>query len=568
MNRRHMMSSLSGLAALAAVQASAVTSSTASHGSTVGIGSLLSVFNPRHYGAVGDGRTLDTNAVNAAINACTQAGGGMVYLSPGDYLCGAIVLRSNVTLYIEAGATLLGSTNVNDFATKQLIASADSERKISAHLISAIGVDHIGICGPGRIDGQGQSYLFPKKYDPIPDDKMWRNQLQWSWDYHERPSPMVALVNCSNIRIEGVRIQNSPAWAVMLYNCNKVVIHGIAIKNPRYGPNSDGIDIVGSQDVMVSDCCIDVGDDAICLKSEDHEGVPCKLSRNICVANCILTGVGNGFKIGTGTQGGFENITFSNSVIYNEDVDLNARIISGIALEVVDGGWIDGVVISGIQMRRVRSPLFIRRGNRSRKQPHQESGLRGVLIQDIHATDAIMTSLIAGIPGMPLEDISLANIHIDTVYPGKKEWVKNPLPEAENAYPEYWISGWLPASGLYCRHINDLHLQDIHFRATANEWRSTVICDDVTRLSLKGLSTSTIEGGVPAVGIIGVKNAWVSGVVAPLGARALLSIQGAQTSDILVTGCDARQATHLAEIDHSVQPNVLRSEFNISNSTT
>ncbi|MDR3734181.1 MAG: glycoside hydrolase family 28 protein [Acidobacteriaceae bacterium] len=568
MNRRNMMASLSGLAALAAVNASAAPRAE-SLSSAAGPGSSLSVFNPRQFGAVGDGKTLDTAAINAAIDACTHAGGGTVYLPPGTYLCGSVVLKSHVTLYLEAGATVLGSANVADFATRLDDASAMTEKKLPRHLIYAKGADHIGICGPGRIDGQGQSYWSLKNQPPVVNNEnRWRNAVQWLWDARDRPSPMVVLVGCTNVRLEDVRVENAPAWTIMFNNCAKVVVHSIAIKNPVYGPNCDGIDIVSSQDVMISDCIIDTGDDAICLKSGSDwlpGGLP-SLTKNIVVTNCIISGCCNGFKIGTGSFGGFENITFSNSVIYNDEVDLPSRIISGIALEIVDGGWIDGVVISGIQMRRVRAPIFIRRGNRSSKEDHAQRRLRGVLIQGIHATDSIMTSAIIGIPSMPIEDVSLSGIHIDTIFPGHKDWVNNPIPESEKLYPEVWMSGWLPASGLYCRHVKGLQLKDLHFRAPANEWRSTVICDSVSQLTLTGLTTTAVVGGIPPLGLNSVSSAWISAVAAPAGSQALLSVQGAQSADILVSGCDARHATTLAQIDHDVQPAVLHAEFNITSS--
>jgi len=167
---------------------------------------------------------------------------------------------------------------------------------------------------------------------------------------------------------------------------------------------------------------------------------------------------------------------------------------------------------------------------------------------------------------MPIEDVSLSNIHIDTIYPGQKDWVQTPVPEAEKQYPEVWMSGWLPASGLYCRHVKGLQLKDLHFRAAAGEWRSTVLCDDVTHLTLSGLTTTPVAGGVPPLGLNGVHHAWVSAVAAPTGAQALLALQGSQSADILVSGCDARQAATLAQVDHDVPPSALRTEFNIINS--
>jgi len=547
MNRRQIVTSLSGLAALAATNASAAGFSAPDKAP------LLPIFNPRQYGATGDGKTLDSNAINAAITACTQAGGGVVYVNPGTYLCGTVILKSNVTLYLEAGATILGSTNIKDYAPK--------------HLIFALNAENVTLAGPGRINGQGPTYWKKIDKPPITDDKRWTAAIHDVWGYNDRPSPMIEIAGVTNLRIEGIRIEDAPGWTMRPYNCTRVVIHGIAIKNPVWGPNTDGIDLTGCQDVMISDCIIDTGDDAICPKSEDaegHEGQGCRTAKNITVTNCILSGCCNGFKIGTKTEGGFENITFSNSVLYNDDVDFPSRLNCGISIEMVDGGYIDGLTISNIQMRRARAPLHIRLGNRSpRKHDLPQKGIRGVMIDNIHASDAIITSSFTGIPGMELEDIRISNVHIDTVYPGKKEWVKKPVPEVENAYPQSRMFGWLPASGLYCRHIKGLSLSNISFTAPKEEWRPTVICDDVSNLTFKGFATTPIVDGLPPITLTDIDHAWLTGAAAPFGSKALLTVTGAKSTDILVSSNDAREAAKLAEVGDGATANAVQAEFNI-----
>jgi hypothetical protein len=221
------------------------------------------------------------------------------------------------------------------------------------------------------------------------------------------------------------------------------------------------------------------------------------------------------------------------------------------------------VVISNIQMRRARSPINIRRGNREQKKVYPQAALRGVLIEGVHATDAILTSSITGIASMQLEDISLSDIHIDTAYPGKPEWIKGPVPEVENAYPQSRMFGWLPSSGLYCRHIRGLKLKDVHFRAPANEWRPTIICDDVAGLELKDFSTAPVSTGVAPIGLYDVNKAWVSGVAAPTGSKSLLEVRGAKTNDIMVSGCDLRKAAKFAEADKDVPAGSVVGQVNI-----
>jgi polygalacturonase len=321
-----------------------------------------------------------------------------------------------------------------------------------------------------------------------------------------RPSPMLEFVNCRRLKLNGVRIQNAPGWTLRAVNCDHVDIHSVTIKNPTNGPNTDGIDLNGCQNVLISNCSVDTGDDAICIKSENAYGSEPRLNKNIVVTNCTLTTCCNGFKLGTGSEGGFENITFSNSTVRNDAVSFRERVISGIALEVVDGGWIDGVVVSGIQMERARTPIFVRLGNRKRTRDYQQHGIRNVNIQNVQATEALLASSITGLPDMEVREVTLSHIRVDNVLPSRPEWVGRAVPEKETAYPEARMFGMLPASGLYVRHVRDLRLNDLVFSATAHESRPTVIFDDVIGADVTGLKSTPVRGGMPLVQQIGSHN--------------------------------------------------------------
>ena len=389
MDRREMLSAIAGFAASTV---GAATGALPRSDST-----RPAIFDPRSFGAVGDGHAKDSPSVQRAIDACTAAGGGIVYLGPGTYLCGTVVLKSNVTLYLEAGAVLLGSGDIEDYQPR--------------HLIYASGAQNVGLAGPGKIDGRGSEFWVHVPRPPTPEDKLWSDAIHLDWTRKKCPSPMVEFEDCTDVRITDVFLCNSPGWTLRPFNCDRVQIRGIVINNPVYSPNSDGIDPTGCQDLVISDCIIETGDDAICLKSESLNGAPVRVSKNIVVTNCILTGCCNGFKFGTPTFGGFENITFSNSVIYNDDVPLPSRVIAGIQLSVVDGGWVDGVVISGIQMRRVRAPICIRRGTRHTDNVTPQNGLRGIVIDGLRGTDAILTSSVTGLPGLQVERTSVFQIY-------------------------------------------------------------------------------------------------------------------------------------------------------------
>ncbi len=320
------------------------------------------LFDVREYGARGDGKTKDTASLQKAVEACAHAGGGTVYLSPGTYLSGTVVLKDNVTFHLEAGATLLGSTDLADYTLQPgPPAKGDANGK---HLLFARDAENVTLSGSGRIDGQGHAFWVPANRVPPKPDDLWRDVATYDWKPTDRPSPMVEFFNCRNLRIEDVTLANSSGWTLRPIECDTVLIRGLKIRNPVIGPNTDGIDPTCCRNVFISDCDIATGDDCICLKSESPYG-RLGLSKNITITNCVLTCCCNGLKFGTATRGGFENVTFSNSVIYNDDVPLNARVISGIALEMVDGGWLDGVVISNIRMQRVRTPIFLRLGARN-----------------------------------------------------------------------------------------------------------------------------------------------------------------------------------------------------------
>jgi len=527
----------------------------------------LPLFDPMQFGAKGDGKALDSPAINAAIDTCNRAGGGLVYLRPGVYRSGTVILKSNVTLYVEAGATILGSLDLNDYtAMPGPPVNGDANQK---HLIFAKGAENVTLAGPGRIDGQGQNFWEPSGRPPLPPEDQWADVVAHEMKKKPtgRPSPMLEFVECRWLRIEDLRIENSPGWTMRPYNCDNVIISGIAVKNPIFGSNTDGMDITGCQNVFVSNCSIDTGDDAICIKSEAPYGGEPRVGKNIVVTNCVLTTCCNGFKLGTATEGGFENITFSNSVIYNNDVPFKNRVISGVALEVVDGGWIDGVVVTGIQMQRTRTPIFIRFGDRKRPFHFPQQGIRGVSIENIHSSDALLASSITGLPGMEVRDVTLSNIRVDNVLPCLPQWVGVSVPEVPKKYPEARMFGMLPASGLYVRHVRGLRLDDLVFSATESEARPTVIFDDVIGARITGLAATRVAGAMPIMQMVQSSDVWISGSSAPAGTAAFAGIQGSSSANILLSGNDLRNAQKPVEFANSASPKAVTLTGNIEHVT-
>jgi polygalacturonase len=493
------------------------------------------VFNVRDYGAAGDGKGKDTEAIGRAVDDCAKAGGGTVYLPPGTYLSGTVVLKENVTFELEGGATLLGSTNLADYPPQSgppLLGDANAK-----HLLFARDAANVTVCGSGKIDGQGRAFWAPaNRVQPKPEDA-WRDVATYDWKPLDRPSPMVEFYNCRNLRIENVTLANSSGWTLRPVECDTVFITGLKIRNPTIGPNTDGIDPTCCRNVFISDCDIATGDDAICLKSEPVYG-KMGLTKNVTITNCTLTCCCNGLKFGTATRGGFENVTFSNSVIYNEDVALNARVISGIAIEMVDGGWVDGVVASNIRMQRVRTPIFIRLGNRGGGQATPTAGrLRGVSISNVHATGAILTSSITGLPGHDVEDVALTDIRIETEEGGKAAWMGD-VPEVAAGYPEARMFGRLPAWGLYCRHVRGLQLDNLRLAAAAPDERPAIHCEDAKEFRMDRIDATAPSSSQPWIRLVNAQGAVLTGCAAPGGAAVAVEISGAASAGIRAVGND------------------------------
>lgn len=543
--------------------------------SAAGIGSaaqLPAAKSILDYGAVPDGKTLNTRAIQRAIDEVARAGGGLVYAPPGTFLTGGIELKSNVTLYVEAGCVLLGSTSFDDYdfhGGPPVKGDANGH-----HLIFARKAENVTLCGPGTIDGQGESYWENIHRAPMPAEDAWRDVSAWDYrprDDNRRPSPMVEFAECRNVRIAGLTLHNSAGWTLRPVACETVVIDGIRVRNPNYGSNTDGMDITASSNVFVSNCDIDTGDDAICIKSENPYG-PTLPTRNITITNCTLTTSCNGLKLGTASRGAFENIVFSNSVIYaGNGSPFNTRVIGGINVEVVDGGSADGIVVSNIRMQNVRAPIFVRMGSRSPVQgkvltdllmnltgkedvnatssisgvPGQvsespstgrNSFLRNVLITGIDAEGAIITSSITGVPGLRPSDITVSDCRIRTVAGGKAEWAARQIPEVAGRYPESTMMGHLPAYGFYVRHADRVRLRNVECITDVADERPAIVCDDVDDAIFAGLECSASAGDAPVFDLRNTRRAFLTGMRMAEGSSSMAQVSGEESSGIQLLG--------------------------------
>lgn len=506
--------------------------------SAAGVGSaapLAAAKNILDYGAKPDGKTMCTKAIQRAIDDAFRAGGGMVYAPPGTFLIGGVELKSRVTLYLEAGCVLLGSASFNDYEYHPgppMQGDANGH-----HVIFAQNAEDVTLCGLGTIDGQGEAYWEPRPdRRPVSPEDAWKEGATGHYrvkDHNRRPSPMVEFAQCRNVRISGITLKNSSGWTLRPIACETVVIDGVRIRNPNYGVNTDGMDITASRNVFVSNCDIYTGDDAICLKSENPYGdlLPTK---NITITNCVIATSCNAFKLGTASNGAFENIVFSNSVLYADaDSPLYTRSSGGICIEAVDGGSIDGVVVSNIRMQNVRAPIFVRLGERKKREG---TFLRNVLIEGVDASGAIVSSSITGVPGLRPSDITVSDCRIRTVAQGQAAWAHREIPEVADRYPEARMMGRLPSYGFFVRHADRVRLRDVQCITDLPDARPAIVCDDANDVILSGLDLSAPVGGAPLIDLRNTQRAFLAGMRSPVGMQVFAQVGGAASSGIALAG--------------------------------
>lgn len=455
------------------------------------------VFNIVDYGAVPDGRTLDTDRIQRALDDCSRAGGGVVRAPAGVYLTGTLILKDNDTLSIEAGATLLGSTNIQDYKP--------------ANVIRANGATNVSIVGHGVIDGRGYSFwTFTPTLSKYDQSVINTNRIHYWKHNRNNPGNLVFLTDCSNVKISDVTLQNSESWTCDLLACENVAIDGIRIRNRLNGPNTDGIDVNGCQDVQISNCDIYTGDDAIVLKNRSPEISYPHSCRNVTVARCTLVSPTNGFKIGTETYGDFEKIVFEDSIVRAGDPNSPwckdaASVISphfygnalgpeaGIAIESVDGAHIRAVTVRNIEMHSVQSPIFIRLGSRgvnpTDKQVKSPIGtIDDIAISNVTDDGAWSPSIIAGVPGHPVRGVTISGVKVTNIGNGSTALAPLDAPEKIKTYPSPLMFGSLPATSLYIRHADNVKLTDFSVTNIRPDTRAAVIGDDAAGLTIDGFT--------------------------------------------------------------------------------
>ncbi len=451
------------------------------------------IFDVRAFGAVGDGSHLDTPAIQAAIDKCHVAGGGTVLVTAGRYLTGTLRLKSNVHLHVSLSACILGSNDLSQYASDVEPCGFVNARHIDKCLLYAADAENMAVTGLGLIDGQGAG--FPTN---AADGSVGERPMLARW------------ARCRNVTLAGITLRNAGAWCAHFLRCDHVRVKGVTIHN-RAKFNNDGIDLMGTQNVTISDCVLECEDDAICFQDMFHDAPV----RNVVITKCIMSTRWSAIRSGGAHRGGIRDITVSNCVIYD-------TYGCGIKLQIGGNGTMENMTFSNIVMNNVSSPISLRLGNHhynneQRDEAFPFGGLKNILFDNIRASVCSLESLqqgiaahyppevgakphegeqrqcisICGIPGHLVQGITLSNIHV--TFPGggtAEEASRRSLPELEDVYPEYFMWGVPPAYGLYARHVQGLTLNNVRFELAAPDLRPAIVCDDVQDLEIGGLKAA------------------------------------------------------------------------------
>ena len=466
------------------------------------------VFNVRTFGAVGDGKNLDSPAINKTIDACAANGGGTVLVPAGTYLSGSIHLKSNIHLLIDAGATILGAPqNLNAYDETEPF--PDVAFQDGGHcyfhnsLIWGENLTNIFITGHGMINGGGLE-RDPKILDAMCGYGHFPTLNTKIYPPVRIGNKSIALKLCRNVLIRDTTIFHGGHFAILVTGCDNLTIDNVTIDT-----NRDGMDLDCCRNTMVSNCRVNSPlDDAICPKSTYALG-EARITENLTIVNCQVSGFNEGtlldgtmtgkggcgrIKFGTESSGGFCNCTVANCTFRN---------CRGLALEEVDGGILENITVNNLSMMDLRDyAIYITTGKRNRTpELTTNSRARNIFISNVIADGVSKMSgiQIAGLPEQPIEGVRLENIRLISIGGGTANDAAINLKELGTGYPDPGHIGTLPAYGIFARHVRDLELANIQVSFRTNDLRPAAMFADIQGLEMDNLKLQVAEGVKAAV---------------------------------------------------------------------
>ena len=434
-----------------------------------------------------EGAELDSLGIQRAIDAAHSAGGGRVLVPTGHYLIGPIELKSRVTLQLAPGAFLWASPDLSDYAmsaetpaNRGKVAGFNRDKaglnQPLRRLISAYDAEDVSIVGTGRIEAQCQTWVFP-----------WMNAVPEGHWPTERPGDTLYFMNCQRVRIEGIQLLNNPSWGIVLDGCQEVWVRGIRLRSFDV-VNADGIDIVNSSQVTISDCHLHTMDDAICLKNTNSAAKV----HSITVTNCVIRTLCNALKLGTDSLGDFEGICFSNIVVRNEFDDIKSAE-GGISISAMDGGSMRNIICHNIAMHNVRCPIYIvsecRRTQQSERPEPIPGTICNVSISGVVADATGSPCFIVGQPEAPVRGVTIENVRIRKSGGFYKEAPHSTVPERPEQYPGPDMFGsrdndQLPACGVYLRHAEEVYISNFTQENTESDCRELIVQEKSAEVEL------------------------------------------------------------------------------------
>lgn len=452
------------------------------------------------YGAKPDGVTMNTKAIQAAIDAAAKDG-GTVIVPAGKFLTGTVELKSNMKLHLEKDGVILGSTDYYDYYGK------------GGHfsLLVAYKADNITIDGQGSIDGQGRTLAL--KIDSLfhvgvfPAERYDQNRP----DESHRPT-VLQFNDCKNITVTGINVYNSACWVNQFWGCENVVFDKVNTISDAF-PNNDGIDIGNCRNVKVINCHFSCNDDGVCLKGTWND--------QILIQNCRIQSGASAIKFGSGA--GATNVVIKDIYVYD-------TLRSAVALECIYGDTIENILIDGITQTNSWMVFYFRLSKRNGKP----GILRNVTVRNVSADVAFerpdiwhesrfpgrqrgldfntFPCMIEGVPGLFVENVSFENIRIS--HPGRADegtaympvWRMNTVPEREDEYPEHDLQGEMPSWGFYVRHVKGISFKDVSITAKWKDYRPAFVFDDVEGIKMDNVWISEPDEG-PQIYLKDVRNA-------------------------------------------------------------
>lgn len=439
------------------------------------------------YGAKKDSSALATKSIANAIAAASKAGGGTVYFPAGKYLTGPIHLKSNITIYIDAGAELHFSDNFDHYLPMVQGRYEGVDVKTFSPFFYAYNAENIAIKGRGIIDGHGRKwweFVWARESARV---EMPRTKWQLMFDslnkdilLPDNPAqmkrgflrpPFIQTLYCKNVLIEGISIRNSPFWTVNPEFCDNVTIHAVTINNPP-SPNTDGINPESCTNVHISNCHISVGDDCITIKSgKDLPGRTKNApAENYTITNCTMLRGHGGVVIGSEMSAGVRKIVISNCIFDGTDRGIRIKTARG------RGGVVEEIRVSNIIMKNIRKEAFVMDMQYARTQPEPVSE-RTPQIRNIHISNVTAQTnaagIINGLAEMPVEDITFNDVQIDAV------------------------------TGFVVNLAKDIEFNNVRITTQAG---SSIIATDVKGLELKGVKTKAPVKGSELIQLKNVEN--------------------------------------------------------------